>query len=168
MHIIKIFPACWFFFPHYMCILFYNIIDWLYVNYYIAYLFLSPAKITKQKKKTTDRFNTDTSLASQFGTLKVKGSFETSPSPNKKEPLFNSKVAVDYNLPLLENKDLRKNKLNLNAKIQDKSSARQKKYDFSMWVVLCFVVIVVTFNSFFFSIREFRNRGWSGDSYHFF
>ncbi|CAG5119505.1 unnamed protein product, partial [Candidula unifasciata] len=86
-------------------------------------------KITKQKKKTNNRFSTDTTLASQFGTFKVKGSFETSSSPNRKDPLFNSKVAVEYNLPVLANKALQKNKLNFNAKVQDKSSNKLKKYE---------------------------------------
>jgi hypothetical protein len=84
---------------------------------------------TRNKRKNLNRFSGDSELSSQFGTVKVKGSVEHSADFSRKGSLFSSKINVDYNLPVLENKAYQKNKLVFEIKVLDNSTQAMRQYD---------------------------------------
>ncbi|XP_059147634.1 uncharacterized protein LOC131935270 [Physella acuta] len=85
---------------------------------------------TLKKRTQNQEFQLNTNLKSQFITLSSNASFviPAAGAAVKKAPPITSRITLDYNLPLLKTKELRKNKVLLTAKIQNKSNKSNNKY----------------------------------------
>ena len=106
-----------------------NLLPLLYQEDVVNFNFLIyfSAKVNKQAKKQGDIYVGNLILNSQFANVKLNGNVR-----NRKKKVTTSKLRVDYTIPLIKNRKYRKNKLNFNAKVHDRSTKSITKYDVSL------------------------------------